>query len=116
MNYREEKLSLLKTMIEGIENVNLYIDAIANKFYEGDEKSACEGLTFVAEELQWIFKGLGIISDIVNTDEINTSISEQLVAVVEGMENEDYILVGDIFNYEIKPLLEELIENLRENI
>lgn len=116
MNYREEKLNLLKTMVEGIENVNLYIDDIANKFYEGEEKIACEGVAFVAEELQWIFKGLDLISDIVNTDEINTNISEQLSTIVEGMENEDYILVGDIFNYEVKPLLEELIENLRENI
>lgn len=116
MNYREEKLNLLKTMIEGIENVNLYIDAIANKFYEGDEKIACEGVAFVAEELQWIFKGLDIISDIVNTDKINTNILEQIAIIVEAMENEDYILVGDIFNYEVKPLLEELIENLRENI
>lgn len=116
MNYREEKLNLLKTMIEGIENVNLYIDAIATKFYEGDEKIACEGVAFVAEELQWIFKGLDLISDIVNIDDINANISEQLVAIVEGMENEDYILVADIFNYEVKPLLEELIKKLRENI
>ena len=116
MNYREEKLNLIKTMIEGIENVNLYIEAIANKFYEGDEKVACEGVAFVAEELQWIFKGLAIISDIVNTREKNDNISEQLFLVVEGMENEDYILVGDIFNYELKPLLEDLIELLREKI
>ena len=49
MNYKKEKLDLVKSMVEDIENINLYIDAIVNKFYEGDEKIACEGMAFVSE-------------------------------------------------------------------
>lgn len=115
MNYKKEKLDLVKSMVEGIENINLYIDAIVNKFYEGDEKIACEGMAFVSEELQWVFKGLDIISDMVNIYDIN-NISQQIVGIIEAMENEDYILVGDLLNYEVKPLLEQLIEILKENI
>ena len=116
MNYKKEKLDLVKSMVEDIENINLYIDAIVNKFYEGDEKIACEGMAFVSEELQWIFKGLDIISDMVNIYDINNNISQQIVGIIEDMENEDYILVGDLLNYEVKPLLEQLIEILKENI
>lgn len=116
MNYKKEKLDLVKSMVEDIENINLYIDAIVNKFYEGDEKIACEGMAFVSEELQWIFKGLDIISDMVNIYDINNNISQQIVGIIEAMENEDYILVGDLLNYEVKPLLEQLIEILKENI
>ena len=115
MNYKKEKLDLVKSMVEGIENINLYIDAIVNKFFEGDEKIACEGMAFVSEELQWVFKGLDIISDMVNIYDIN-NISQQIVGIIEAMENEDYILVGDLLNYEVKPLLEQLIEILKENI
>ena len=32
------------------------------------------------------------------------------------MENEDYILVADMLNYEVKPLLEELIKSIKETI
>ena len=116
MNYKKEKLDLVKSMVEDIENINLYIDAIVNKFYEGDEKIACEGMAFVSEELQWVFKGLDIISDMVNIYDINNNISQQIVGIIEAMENEDYILVGDLLNYEVKPLLEQLIEILKENI
>lgn len=44
MNSREKKISLLKTIIESTSNINLYVNAIANKLYEGDDKIAFEGL------------------------------------------------------------------------
>ena len=116
MNSLNEKKEVLKSIRDGIENINLYIDGIVNKFYEGDEKIACEGLAFVSEELGWVFKGLELTNDIVNTNEINNNIIEHFNVIVESLENEDYILVADIFNYEIKPLLENLIKEIEESI
>ena len=116
MNNKDKKINLLKTMVESIENINLYMEAIVNKLYEGDEKIACEGLAFISEELQWIFKGLDITSDIFDSNDIATNILEQLTEIVSAMENEDYILVADMLNYEVKPLLEELIKSIKETI
>lgn len=116
MNNLNEKKEVLKSIRDGIENINLYIDGIANKFYEGHEKIACEGLAFVSEELGWVFKGLELTSDVLNTDKINNIIIEHFNVIVEGLENEDYILVADIFNYEVKPLLENLIKGIEESI
>ena len=116
MNNKDKKINLLKTMVESIENINLYMEAIVNKLYEGDDKIAFEGLAFISEELQWIFKGLDITSDIFDSNDIATNILEQFTEIVSAMENEDYILVADMLNYEVKPLLEELIKSIKETI
>lgn len=116
MNNRDKKINLLKTMIESIENINLYIEAIVNKLYEGDEKIAFEGLAFISEELQWIFKGLELTNDILNIESLNNNIIEHFNIIVESLENEDYILIADILNYEISPLLNDLINLIKESI
>ena len=116
MNNKDKKINLLKTMVESIENINLYIEAIVNKLYEGDEKIACEGLAFISEELTWIFKGLELTNDIVNMESLNNTIIEHFNIIVESLENEDYILIADILNYEISPLLNDLINLIKESI
>ena len=63
-----------------------------------------------------IFKGLDITSDIFDSNDIATNILEQFTEIVSAMENEDYILVADMLNYEVKPLLEELIKSIKETI
>ena len=94
MNNKDKKINLLKTMVESIENINLYIEAIVNKLYEGDDKIAFEGLAFISEELTWIFKGLELTNDIVNMGSLN----------------------NNILNYEISPLLNDLINLIEESI
>lgn len=116
MNNKDKKINLLKTMVESIENINLYIEAIVNKLYEGDDKIAFEGLAFISEELTWIFKGLELTNDIVNMGSLNNNIIEHFNIIVESLENEDYILIADILNYEISPLLNDLINLIEESI
>lgn len=116
MNSREKKINLLKSIIESTSNINLYVNAIANKLYEGDEKIAFEGLAFISEELTWIFKGLELTNDIVNMESLNNTIIEHFNVIVESLENEDYILIADILNYEISPLLNDLINLIKESI
>ena len=86
------------------------------KLYEGDDKIAFEGLAFISEELTWIFKGLELTNDIVNMESLNNNIIEHFSIIVESLENEDYILIADILNYEISPLLNDLINLIEESI
>ena len=49
-------------------------------------------------------------------ESLNNNIIEHFSIIVESLENEDYILIADILNYEISPLLNDLINLIKESI
>ena len=49
-------------------------------------------------------------------ESLNNTIIEHFNIIVESLENEDYILIADILNYEISPLLNDLINLIKESI
>lgn len=116
-----EKYEVLNTAYEYIGKLVSGIDEMNNKFYAGNENSGCEMLALISEGLEWLMNALDLLNDNVDTCGERSEIKEKANEVVEALENEDYILVADIFNYEINPnlnninlKLNNLIDNIRE--
>lgn len=109
--------------IEVIQSVNEYIGKLINgiekmidKFYEGLDKEGCEILSFVSEGLEWTIKALELCEEEINTKDELEKLIESFGEAVNGLENDDYILVGDIFSYEVIPALNDIKNKLASNL
>ena len=112
MENKNEKIELLYNTREYIENVINAIEKMTDNFYKEENKEGCNLVARISEGLEWIIKALRLTNDIINLNDILDEMTEKFNDIVEALENEDYILVADIFKYEIKVLLENIKEEL----
>ncbi|GAA0724303.1 hypothetical protein GCM10008905_18000 [Clostridium malenominatum] len=105
---REEKMETLITAKSYIDNLKDGVEKAFNYIYEGKEEKAISIMPHFAEGMEWLSQVLYLTKD-VHREKINIeSINETLNEVVEALENSDYTLVGDLLNYEVYPLLDEI--------
>ncbi|KGI39717.1 hypothetical protein [Clostridium tetani] len=108
----EQKLEVLETAKNYIDNLKEGIDNIYNYISEGKENNALDLIPDFAEGIEWLSQVLVLTKDVhkkdLNIDGLNNILNE----VVEAIENEDYILVGDLFKYEIYEKLDEIQQNI----
>lgn len=101
---------IIKDTIEYTDKLIKVMDEATNSFYNGNDK---EGLTFIHNISLGIDNVLKIyISFNEDKEEVINELNLKLNELVDGIENNDYILVADILNYEIKPFM----LNIREEI
>lgn len=80
-----------------IEEVKLNLENLKDCFYRGSENGAGSLIIRMIDHIDIILEGRNIFNDYVNVEKIE----EILPELLEAMENEDSILVGDLLNYEI---------------
>ena len=97
---------ILTTVDSYLYNLKNGIKQICDLIQEGKEYEAINILPQAAEGLQWVDEAL-------NATEASHNGKLTLEEINEALENEDYILVGDIFNYEIIPILENLHDSIK---
>lgn len=107
----EKKIEALITMSEYLKNFEKGIDTICNYIEIEDEIKACEIIAEAAEGLKWIIDVITLTEDLHRGAIKTNNLEGILIEVVDALENEDYILVGDLFNYEIKPNILEIEKN-----
>lgn len=111
-----EKIEVLNTANEYLDNLKKGVSDISELIQEGKEQEGINLIPQVADGLQWLIQAVNLTKD-VHKKEINIKeIDEHLAEMVEALENEDYILVGDLFNYEILPILEKIHEGIKETV
>ncbi|WPC41064.1 hypothetical protein [Clostridium sp. JS66] len=82
--------------------VNMAIE----KFQIGESEEGINLSSYIEEGLQWLMKVANLTKD-VQYEEMNEVImSKKLDMFVDAYESKDYTLMGDILEFEIKPLLE----------
>lgn len=101
MNSTEE---ILITARNYMERLIPGIDTISEKFING-ENEAMKDLLDGIEGIQYVAKVLTLIEIDVNIIE---SLNSYLNEIISAIENEDYILVGDLIKYEVIPVLSEV--------
>ena len=111
-----EKIEIIQSVYEYMGKLIDGIEKMIDKFYEGLDKEGCEILSFASEGLEWTIKALELCED-----EINTKVElEKLIQIfgeaVNGLENDDYILVADIFSYEVIPVLNDIKKKVHSNL
>lgn len=94
------------------------IDDIVDKFLSGREDLALTDYVNFVEGIQWLFTVIQLTKDYVAELGLTVISDEKFVAVlnelIEAFENRDYVLVGDLLNYEIKPIIEKWDITFRE--
>lgn len=109
-----EQIAALKSADEYLVNLSEGISNVAGFINDGKIEEACGLIPAIAEGLDWIMKVVVLTKEVQKEEILTNDIHEYLDGIVEALESEDYILVGDLFNYEILPILYRIHGQIKE--
>ena len=112
----KEKIEVLQTANDYMNNLKDGIVNLANMIQEGKEQEAITIIPQVVDGIEWIVQVITLTKEVQKNEIGVEALNDQLQEIIEALENEDYILVGDLFNYEILPILEDIHEGIKETI
>ncbi|BDB02558.1 hypothetical protein [Clostridium botulinum] len=111
-----EKIEALRTASEYILNLKNGIKTASENFQSGNEEEGSNLVSLIADGINWVTQVLELTKDVhkeeVNFDELNNKLEE----IVEAIEFRDFILVGDLFQYEILPEVENMEEIINNSL
>lgn len=111
-----EKIETLKTVNEYLYNLEAGINDIVNQIQQGNEIEGIKNIIPVLDGIDYVCKAIILTKDI-HKDEISLDdLNSQLKEIIEAFENEDYILLGDLLNYELLPIINEIHEKIKISI
>lgn len=96
--------NILITAKEYMENLLKGLEKISVRFINAD-KEAIKDLLPLIEGIDYICKVLYLVKVEETTIEV---LNNYLNEIINALENEDYILVGDLIKYELIPILDEV--------
>ncbi|MDK2934111.1 MAG: hypothetical protein PWP27_1921 [Clostridiales bacterium] len=106
-----------KLMIETLQEIDNYlpkvmhaVQSMVSYFQGGSEQQAIEVFGPFTEAMQWLLDAITLTKSMQEEYDIHVSTQELedvLPQLLEGWENSDYILISDILEYEILPILEQ---------
>jgi hypothetical protein len=100
----------IKKIFEHIPKLKAGIIETAEFFQRYEENKGTTLLCEIIDDIQWI---IGALVETNKLDaERNLEINNRLKDIVAALENGDYILVGDLLQYELLPLIEEFGSSL----
>lgn len=111
-----EKIETLISADEYLYNLKNGVARISELIQEGKEQEGINLIPHVAEGIQWLTEAVELTRDVHKSEISFDSLNEFIEEISEALENEDYILVGDLFNYEILPILENVHEGIKETV
>ncbi len=110
----EKQLEALVTANEYIGKLKTGIEELVNKINSGQENNGVLLIPNIADGLQWLISVIELTKDYHKGSISIEDIKEKLPEVIEALENEDYVLVGDLFNYELLPALVNIQEEIKK--
>ncbi|MHC1682465.1 MAG: hypothetical protein AB6733_05895 [Clostridiaceae bacterium] len=108
INNKEIMNNTLNIIDESVE----LIDELNKCFINYDINGGFKNLPTIIDNIQKIIDNVFLIKEEIGTFDIN-DINSKLNEIVVAIENEDYILIGDLFNYEIKPILDDIRNQIK---
>ncbi len=106
----------MKEVVEVIESYNEYIkklpngsNYIAQNLREDKLSDAFQTIKDFSEGLLWLTEAAQLLQ--INNVKVQINMNqlqEFLIEINEGLEKQDYVLVADLFEYEITPFFEEV--------
>lgn len=88
------------------------IDIFIKKIMSGEEAEANSVLSNIFEGLEWIIQAVKLTNRFIQGDMEEENLLSKLPLLIDAYENKDMILVSDILDYEIKPILEKWIHQI----
>jgi len=103
-----EEIEALKTSDEYIDNIKNGIEELVNKINSGEENNGIQKIASIVDGLDWVINVIRLTNDLHKGSISIGNMNEKLKETIEALENEDYVLVGDLFNYELLPIVEKI--------
>ena len=108
-----EEMDVLQSADDYLYNLKNGILKLVELMQEEKEQEAILLIPDISDGLDWIVKAVNLTKDVQKEHVEIDNINEHLETVIEALNNEDYILTGDIFNYEILPILDKVHNGIR---
>lgn len=114
--FLRQQFETLQTANEYIVKLESGIAESVRLFKSGEEGQAVKMIYDIIDGIEWLTDVMrltvGVHEKKIEIDETNN----QLVEIVEAFNNEDYILVADLFEYEILPIIGQWKVIIRNSI
>jgi len=111
-----ERIEVLQSADKYLYNLRKGIIKLVGLMQAEKEQQAILLIPEISDGIDWIMKVVTLTSDIQKEPIEIKNINEHLESIIDALENEDYILIGDIFNYEIIPILDKVHDEIRSII
>lgn len=118
-----DKEEFLKQQFETLQTANEYIVKLEAGIIEGiklvrnnEESQAMEILPYIIDGVEWLNDAMKLTVGIHGEETNYNEVKEKLIEIVEAFNNEDYILVGDLLEYEILPVIGQWKVTIRNSI
>lgn len=108
-----EKIDALRSADEYLYNLKNGIKNIVELIQEGKEYEGINFISQVADGIDWVVSVIKLTKDIQKNEIEIEDINEHIEEIIEALENEDYILISDLFNYEILPILDRIHDEVK---
>lgn len=112
----EAQIEVLKTADEYLDKLKSGISKAVNLFENDKQEEGCDYLALISKGIEWIVEVVSLTKESQKEEIEIQNINEHLESIVEALENEDYTLVGDLLNYEVLPILENVHEKIKESV
>ncbi|MDF2882750.1 MAG: hypothetical protein K0R54_3307 [Clostridiaceae bacterium] len=111
----KDNMELLLNLKDYGEKLNSGIIKTSEYFQSYDEANGSKLMISIIDGLQWFLDAAVSCSILYNkVDLIN--INSKFKELVEAFENQDYVLIGDLLQYELLPIIQKIRNNIDEII
>lgn len=107
------QIEVLNTAKEYINSLKGGIIQTVTYYQGGEESKAADFIVKICDGIEWLVKALILTHDVINSEKNLKQLNTKLEEIVEAFENEDYILISDLLEYEIMPILDEIQANIK---
>lgn len=102
----KQEIEVLNTAKEYIERLIVGINEAVNHIQSGNEKNGIEMIPLICDGIGYIISVIRVLN--IELESTVQNLNLQLEEVIQGLQNGDYVLVSDVLNYEIMPIIEEI--------
>lgn len=112
----ENKIEVLKTASEYIEKLKEAILTVSKHLQGSQYQNGLNMIPSIADGLNWLTAVIENTGDVLKSEISINEINDKLNEIVEALESQDNILVGDLFEYELLPILENAEKVINDSI
>lgn len=112
----EMQREALTTANEYLFNLRNGVEETVTLFEQEQYSKACNMVASIADGIEYIEKIISLTKNVLIKELDNNKLNNILNDIVKAIENEDFVLVGDLLNYEILPILQEIHNVIQESI
>lgn len=109
-----DQIKALQTADEYLVRLKSGVNDVVDLINDDKNEEACELIPLISEGLDWLIKVIILTKESQKDEILISDSSEHLNEIVEGLDSKDYMLVGDLFNYEILPILDRVHIQIKE--